>query len=206
MYGSGRRSGRLNGCFLHPSSTKQVAELEEALAKAKKSLQQQLEVAQRALLAADKASTKCETLEQQVGEGLAEQGRLQAEVEEAQQKVESAAAEAAVTDKKLGRSEQECGVLKRKLEEAKAGSAQASEKESGPNMLRMDLSGSKLSAKDLTGSSDPYCVVRRISDGTMIGKTETLMGNLNPHWNPLLVALEKCQASRHIQACKEACK
>jgi len=64
--------------------------------------------------------------------------------------------------------------------------------------VRLTLSASSLPSMDLLGGADPYALIRRVSDGAVVAKTETVKNarnptsaknSLNPTWVPLLVPL-----------------
>jgi hypothetical protein len=87
-----------------------------------------------------------------------------------------------------------------------------------PNAIRLFLSATALKPMDSylikADSSDPYCLVRRHSDKTLLNKTDTLQGTLNPQWTPLLfsyaeigedgyVLLEVFDCDNHNDRCIE---
>lgn len=59
--------------------------------------------------------------------------------------------------------------------------------------LTLNLRGEKLDKKDVFGTSDPFIRIHRPTrDGglVMIAETEVIKQNLNPKWNPLVLALD----------------
>jgi len=53
--------------------------------------------------------------------------------------------------------------------------------------VRLTLSAANLEAMNLTGSSDSYAVIRRLTDDVVVAKTETIRNSLDPAWRSLLV-------------------